>query len=130
MQAPTTTDVMQVAAFRAALRRFLRATELAARASGLTPRQYLLLVLVKGAPSGDERASIGDLAERMHLAQSTVTELVARAVDAGLVSTAASEDDGRVTEVRLTPEGERRLLLCFGALEDERGALRVALAEG
>ena len=42
-------DVIAVAEFRAALRRFLRRSERIARQSGLTPQRYLLLV-----QTGDE----------------------------------------------------------------------------
>jgi DNA-binding MarR family transcriptional regulator len=119
---------MSTAELRSALRKFFRTTEICARQSGLTPRQYLLLLLVKGAPDGSECATIGQLSERMQLAQSTVTELVARAVAAGLVTATHSKDDGRVTEVRVAPEGERRLIECFELLGTERRSLREALA--
>jgi DNA-binding MarR family transcriptional regulator len=128
-RAPTVEQAIQVASFRVALRRFFRVSETAARESGLTPRQYLLLLLVKGAPDGSEQATVGELCKRLHLAQSTVTELVSRAVEAGLVSATQSESDGRVSEIRLSPEGERRLADCFSRLADERRALREALAE-
>ncbi len=72
---------------------------------------------------------MGDLCKRLYLAQSTVTELVSRAADAGLVSVTQSDLDGRVSEIRLTTEGERRLADCFSRLEDERTALREALGE-
>ena len=119
-RAPTVEDAIQVASFRVALRRFFRISETAARESGLTPRQYLLLLLVKGAPDGTEQATVGDLCKRLHLAQSTVTELVSRAAEAGLVSVTQSEPDGRVSEIRLSREAERRLAECFSRLEDER----------
>jgi DNA-binding MarR family transcriptional regulator len=118
-----------VASFRVAMRRFFRMSETAARESGLTPRQYLLLLLVKGAPDGTEQTTVGDLCKRLHLAQSTVTELVSRAAEAGLVSATQSVSDGRVSEIRLSAEGERRLSDCFSRLSDERGALRDALVE-
>jgi DNA-binding MarR family transcriptional regulator len=120
---------MRVASFRVALRRFFRMSEVAARDCGLTPRQYLLLLLIKGAPDGNEQATVGELCKRLHLAQSTVTELVSRAADAGLVSVAQSDQDGRVTEIRLTDEGASRFGRCFATLEDERQLLRDALAE-
>ena len=120
---------MRVASFRVALRRFFRVTEIAARQSGLTPRQYLLLLLVKGAPGGDEQTTVGELSKRLHLAQSTVTELVSRAEQAGLVSSIQSSSDGRVSEIRLTPLGEERLTECFSRLDDERRALRRALKD-
>ena len=102
---------------------------MAARDSGLTPRQYLLLLLVKGAPDGTEQTTVGTLCKRLHLAQSTVTELVSRAEHAGLVSAKQSETDGRVSEIRLTEEGELRLADCYSRLDDERRTLREALAE-
>jgi len=104
-------------------------SEIAARESGLTPRQYLLLLLVRGAPDGSEQTTVGELCKRLYLAQSTVTELVSRAAEAGLVSVVRSDQDGRVSEIRLAPEGARRFEACFARLEDERQSLREALAE-
>jgi DNA-binding MarR family transcriptional regulator len=109
-----TNAAIHVAAFRAALRSFLRESELAARASGLTPQRYLLLLMIKGAPDGSQRATVTDLVERLGVAQSTVTELVNRGEEAGLVERAPSEDDGRVAHLRLTAEGERRLAAVGG----------------
>ena len=122
-------EYVRVARFRAALRSFLRRSERVARSSGLTPQRYLLLLMVKGAPDGSERATVTDLAQRLQLAQSTVTELVGRAVEAGLVERAPSDDDGRVAHVRLTSEGERRLSAAFTGLESERRQLREALLQ-
>ena len=124
-----TDSVIHVAAFRAALRSFLRESELVARASGLTPQRYLLLLMIKGAPDGTERATVTDLVERLGLAQSTVTELVSRAEEVGLVTRAQSEDDGRVAYLALTAEGERRLAAAFTQLDVERERLREAFAE-
>ena len=124
-----TNAVMHVAAFRAALRGFLRETELTARASGLTPQRYLLLLMIKGAPDGSEQATVSELVERLGLAQSTVTELVGRAEEAGLIVREPSQDDGRVAHVRLTREGERRLATSFSRLDVERERLRVAFSE-
>jgi len=122
-------EIISTAELRSALRRFFRTTEIRAREAGLTPRQYLLLLLVKGVPDGSEMATIGELSERMQLAQSTVTELVARAATAELVTVGHSKNDGRVTEVRVAPEGERRMTECFELLGTERSALREALAD-
>jgi DNA-binding MarR family transcriptional regulator len=120
---------MHVAAFRAALRSFLRDSERVARASGLTPQRYLLLLMIKGAPDGSEQATITELAQRLALAQSTVTELVQRAEEIGLIEREQSEEDGRVAHITLTEEGERRLALAFTALGVERRRLRKAIAE-
>jgi len=121
-------DVIAAADFRAALRRFLRRSERVARQSGLTPQRYLLLLMIKGAPGGAEQSTVTELAGRLQLAQSTVTELVSRAEEAGLVEREASQTDARVAHLRLTPEGERRLLLSFTQLATERAQLRDAVA--
>jgi DNA-binding MarR family transcriptional regulator len=120
-------DVIAVAEFRAALRGFLRQTERVARRSGLTPQRYLLLLLIKGAPDRSERSTVTELARRLQLAQSTVTELVNRAEDSGLVSREQSGRDARVAHLRLTAEGERRLQLSFTDLEAERENLTEAV---
>lgn len=121
-------EAIRSAELRAALRRFLHLSELTAREAGLTPRQHLLLLMVKGTPDYSRQASVGDLCERMQLAQSTVTELVDRAADAGLVTREHSLLDGRITFVQLTPTGERRLAHVFTSLVDERTQLLRALA--
>jgi DNA-binding MarR family transcriptional regulator len=120
-------DVIAVADFRAALRSFLRQSERVARQSGLTPQRYLLLLMIKGAPDGSGQSTVTELSRRLQLAQSTVTELVSRAEESGLVAREQSGRDGRVAYLRLTPEGERRLHLSFTGLETERRQLRDAV---
>jgi DNA-binding MarR family transcriptional regulator len=122
----TTDAFIRVAEFRAALRRFLRRSERAARAAGLTPQRYLLLLMIKGTSDGSEQSTVTDLAERLQLAQSTVTELVSRAEEVGLVARETSTADGRVAHLRLTEEGERRLERSFTNLAAEREQLRAA----
>lgn len=124
-----TEDYVRVAEFRSSLRRFLRRAEKISRAAGLTPQRYLLLLMVKGAPGGSEQSTVTELAERLQLAQSTVTELVGRAAEAGLLKREPSGEDGRVAHVRLTQEGEGRLAQAFSELESEREELRHALAQ-
>ena len=119
---------MRGAEFRAALRRFLRRSERVARASGLTPQRYLLLLMIKGAPDGSEQSTVTELAERLQLAQSTVTELVSRAEEVGLVEREPSPADGRVAHLRLTAEGERRLARSFATMAAEREQLRAVFA--
>jgi DNA-binding MarR family transcriptional regulator len=122
----TTSDVVAVAEFRAALRQFLRRTERIARKSGLTTQRYLLLLMVKGAPDGSEQSTVTELSDRLQLAQSTVTELVSRAEESGLIEREQSHTDARVAHLRLTEEGERRLMLAFTGLATERSNLRNA----
>ncbi len=121
-------DVIAVAEFRSALRQFLRRSEKVARRAGLTPQRYLLLMMIKGAPGGDQQSTVTELSERLQLAQSTVTELVRRAEAAGLVERERSSYDARVAHLRLTAEGERRLVASFTELETERAHLREAFA--
>src|SRR5689334_1155036 len=121
-------EVKRVAEFRAALRAFMRQRERNARASGLTPQRYLLLLMIKGAPDGREQSTVTELAERLQLAQSTVTEVVRRAEEAGLLGRAQSAADARVAHLKVTEEGERRLALAFTTNEQERNALRAAIA--
>ncbi|MGH2935158.1 MAG: MarR family winged helix-turn-helix transcriptional regulator [Gaiellaceae bacterium] len=120
-------DVIAAADFRAALRSFMRESERVARRSGLTPQRYLLLLMIKGAPDRSEVSTVTALARRLQLAQSTVTELVSRAEESGLVERRQSGVDGRVAHLRLTDEGERRLEASFTALEIERRQLRDAV---
>src|SRR4051794_23873060 len=122
-------NVIEVAEFREALRRFLRQSERVARASGLTPQRYLLLLQIKGAANGTEQSTVTELAESLQLAQSTVTELVSRAEEAGLVAREQSQSDARVAHLRLTAEGDRRLNESFTELATERAQLRDAFAQ-
>jgi DNA-binding MarR family transcriptional regulator len=120
-----TNPYRSAAEFRAELRRFLRRSEDCARANGLTPRQHLLLLQIAGTDDGVGRVS--DLVGRLSLTQSAVTELVQRAEEAGLVQRSPSPHDGRVVDLRLTAEGERRLAAVYRQLGPEREHLRAAL---
>lgn len=84
--------------------------------------------MIKGAPDGDERATVTELAERMKLAQNTVTELVARAEAIGLIEREGSPTDGRVVHLGLTDEGERRLAVAVAELRADRENLVAVLS--
>src|SRR3954447_10209839 len=99
---PGTDEIGAAADFPPALRPSLRQSEQKARRAGLTPQRYLLLLMIKGAPGGAERSTVTELSERLQLAQSTVTELVRRAEEAGLVEREQSRADGRVAHLRLS----------------------------
>jgi DNA-binding MarR family transcriptional regulator len=122
---PRPEDYRRAAELRVALRRFLRLSEQAARRHGLTPQRYAMLLSIKGAADGSERSTVTELAERLQLAQSTVTELVRRAESVGLIAREPSSRDGRVVYLRLTRDAERRLARAVGDL----GAERTRLAE-
>ena len=111
------------------MRLFLRRSETVAREYALTPQRYLLLLMIKGSKDGKQCATVGELAERLQLSQSTVTELITRSEAAGLVARAQGAQDARVTTVRLTEEGERRLTATMVALGPERRRLTRVLGE-
>lgn len=129
IEIPTASEAAGVAEFRVALRRFQRQTEIVARECGITPSWYMLLLQIKGAPDLTEQTTVTALAKRLQLAQSSVTELVARAEKAGLIERTASREDARVVFLRLSPDGEQTFARAFRNLASERDALRVAIAE-
>lgn len=112
----------QAAEFRAALRRFLRTSEIAARSAGITPRQHLLLLQIAGSEGGT--TTVSALVDTLALTQSAVTELVQRAEQAGLVQRTTSPADGRVAHLSLTRAGEAKLAKVHDALGAERHELR------
>ncbi len=125
---PTAAEAAQVAEFRVALRRFVHETERVARECALTPGWYMLMLQIKGAPDLSEQTTVTALAERMRLAQSSVTELVSRAEQAGLIERKPSSEDARVVLLRLSPKGEEAFGRAFRSLASERQRLREAIA--
>lgn len=101
-------DYEVLAAFRSRLRRFLRFSEAAAKAHGLTPQQHQLLLAIKGLP-GRGSASIAELAGRLERRHHSVVGLLQRCEAAGLVERRHDPEDGRVVRVSLTHAGEKIL---------------------
>jgi DNA-binding MarR family transcriptional regulator len=97
-------EYQALAAFRHELRRFLRFSETEARARGLAPAQHQLLLAVRGHP-GPGRPTIGDMAEALQQRHHSVSELVERAVAAGLLDRSADPDDRRRHHLELSPKG-------------------------
>lgn len=125
-----------------ALRRILRATELyeraLARSAGLTSAQLRVLQLVAGQRA-DGMTPKG-LATRMGVSQATVTTLVDKLVNRGMVTRIRSDTDRRQTNVIITDPGsaavatapdalQQRFVQAFEALEDWEQALLVASLE-
>jgi DNA-binding MarR family transcriptional regulator len=115
---------MTVAEFRAAFEHYVRAGKRIVGRYGLPPKRYALLLMIKGAPDGSERTTVTELSRRLELAQHTTTELVGRAVKAGLIRRTVSSEDRRVVHLTLSARGERQLLKAFNALAPERRAFR------
>ena len=120
-------QVMDVARFRSALSRFDADTAGVVRQCRLTPQRYLLLLMIKGAPDGVERSTVSAIAERLSMPHNTVSELVARAVAAGLVHRTPEPSDRRSASLSLTEEGDSRLRCAVDHLADQRASLRRAL---
>ena len=119
-------DYRALAEFRHALRVFLRFSEDAARAAGLTPAQHQLLLAIRGA-SGDP--DITELATRLQLKHHSVTEALARASQAGLVRAVADPADGRRQRIQLTDDGAQLLAELSVAHRDELRRFRVEMAD-
>lgn len=95
--------------FRYRLRQFLRFSERAARAAGLTPQQHQLLLGVAGF-TGRGWATISELAEFLQERHNAVVGLVQRAEQKKLVRKRPGTPDRRVMRVELLVKGERLLL--------------------
>jgi DNA-binding MarR family transcriptional regulator len=70
---------------------------------GLTGAQLFVLQKLAESPC----LSLNELAERTHTHQSSVSTVVARLVEHGLVVRGPGERDARRVELRLSPEGRR-----------------------
>src|SRR5271170_2694327 len=103
----TPAEYRALAELRYRIRHFLREGDAKARAVGLEPQQYLLLLAIRGLPEGSE-ATIQTLAERLAL-KHHILELVDRLETNGYVRRTRSRDDRRRVFVSLVPRGERLL---------------------
>ncbi|PYP72958.1 MAG: MarR family transcriptional regulator [Gemmatimonadetes bacterium] len=110
------------AAFRYALRQFLRFSETAARGVGLTPQQYQGLLAIQGFP-GRDRVRVGELAERLQIHPHSAVGLA----DRGLAVRARSNADRRHVFIRLTARGIRVLERVSAANRRELRRLRPQL---
>ncbi|WP_224368994.1 MarR family winged helix-turn-helix transcriptional regulator [Hyalangium versicolor] len=120
------------------IRRIVRLLRVSARAServvGISGAQ--LFVLQQLAEAG--ACSIGELAERTLTHQSSVSVVVSRLIERGLVSRRTSESDARRAEVALTPAGRTLLgrappmaqARLISGLRRMKAAERGALARG
>jgi DNA-binding MarR family transcriptional regulator len=124
----STAEYQALARFRYALRVFLRFSEEAARASGLTPNQHQLLLAVRGFP-GEAPPTISDLAEWLQLRHNSTVELVDRAVDVGLLSRQTDPHDRRRQRLELTSRGAGLLRSLSAAHRRELRQFHSELAE-
>ena len=94
-------DFRDQAAFRAAVRRFLRVSEEQARRHGVTPQQHLVLLVVRGHPRYPH-VSVGNVAEALQLRHHSASLLV----DRGLLVRTRDENDRRRVQIALTVHGQ------------------------
>jgi len=76
-----------------------------ARASGLTPRQYAVLMVV----ADEEGLTQTDLVQRTGIDRSTLADIVARLLSRGLIQRRRSKEDARAYAIKLSPQGARAL---------------------
>ena len=119
-------DYEQLLRFRTGLRRFLRWSEAAATAAGLTPAQHQLLLAIRGH-AGRAEPTIGDVADALLVRHHSAVGLVDRAEAAGLVRRHVDRDDARVVRLTLTAAGSRRLANLTHAHLDELAMLSSTL---
>jgi len=120
------------------IRRVVRMLRVSARASerlvGISGAQLFVLQQLEDAGP----CSIGELAEHTLTHQSSVSVVVSRLIERGLVSRRASETDGRRVQVALTPAGRTLLRQAppmaqahlIAGLRRMSAAQRGALAQG
>lgn len=109
-------DYQALAHFRWGLRRFLRFSEQAAMAAGLSSQQHQALLALRAAPGAT--MLVGELAEALFVKPHSATELVDRLERLGAVSRHAGEKDRRHVAVRITAAGER-LMASLAAVHRE-----------
>lgn len=102
------TEYQILAEFRYQLAGFLRRRKDAARAEGLQPQQYELLLAITGLDSG-KSPTIKELSNQLCLEHHTVVELADRLEKKGLLTRESSGEDKRVVLLRVTSTGQRVL---------------------
>jgi DNA-binding MarR family transcriptional regulator len=111
---------------RRLLRRYQAFSERAAQAAGLEPRQYQVLLMLRGlAP--DAQASISELADWLQIRHHSAVGLIDRMANRALVKRERDPEDGRRVLVTLTREGRSGLRGLALQHRDELRALAPSL---
>jgi DNA-binding MarR family transcriptional regulator len=116
----------ELAWFRYTLRRFLRFSEKASRACGVTPQQHQLMLGIAGFTEKG-KATISELAEFLQERNNSVVGLVERAADSGLVRRREGKKDRRQVIVTLTRQGEEILSTLTHLHHDEVRRLKAGV---
>jgi DNA-binding MarR family transcriptional regulator len=94
----------QLAEFRYKIRKHIRVSESAARRAGITPKQYQLMLAIKGYP-GRDFATPTELAEQLQITRHACVELIQRCESTGLVSKLENKRDARSVVVSISSRG-------------------------
>ena len=108
-----TSDYARLAAFRGALRQFLRFSEDAAARAGLTSQHYQAMLILR-ARGDDGSVSINDLAGELLIRHNSAVGLVDRLEAEKLVLRVPSDTDRRKVGLRLSPRGRQLLARLAG----------------
>ena len=118
--------IRRIAWFRYQLRQFVRFSEKASRACGVTPQHHQLLLGIAGY-TGRGWATVSELAEFLQQRHNAVVGLVERAAQKGLVQKEQGARDRRFVRVLLTPQGEAVLAKLTELHRDELARVRARL---
>jgi DNA-binding MarR family transcriptional regulator len=110
-------DYRALSDFRQNIHDYLDFSDRAAKAAGIEPRQYQLLLAIKGLPVDTEPA-VGILAARLRVRHHSAVELIDRAERNGLVARERSAS-GRYVLVQLTSKGAQTLERAVAARLEE-----------
>lgn len=113
--------VHSIAEARYVIRRVLRIVDEQAKGNGLDPLQHQALLQVYGSDV-DEGLAVNQLATRLDIATPHASRLASQLEALGLVRRESSVRDRRVTSVRATAEGVRRLQMVDDAVHQNVAA--------
>ena len=107
-----TGDYARLAAFRGAVREFLRFSEEAAAQAGLTAQHYQAMLILRACEG--ESVTINDLSRQLFIKHNSAVGLVDRLVREGLIAREASSADRRKVELKLSGRGRQVLAKLAG----------------
>jgi DNA-binding MarR family transcriptional regulator len=110
-------DYRALSDFRQNIHDYLDFSDRAAKGAGIEPRQYQLMLAIKGLPAEME-PTVGILAARLRVRHHSAVELIDRAERNGLVSRERSAN-GRYVRVQLTSKGTQTLERAVAARLEE-----------
>lgn len=116
------------ARFRRAINEFLHGSDERVREAGLTPRQWLMLLAIRGHDTYPA-VSVRSVADALKVRQSSASALIDRAVTHGLLRRVQDAADRRRTMVSLTAHGQELLDRLMEANRRDVGRLEGAFAD-